>query len=197
MRKKHLPGAPEIWAMEKEHILPFAVGKRLWQLVNLARPGRKGHEDTTQMTILIYKGAADEKTAGDAELWNRFESSLANGEVQRRLTTFRVAREGGIETSEGPDLVAKVFQVVRELSDDAVGRTARAAENENRSHTQGSALTNGQRRGKPGGPELPIPAEGEIKIAASAQYDQVLNLLEQVVADVNEGRRPNITPERR
>ena len=183
--------------MEKEHILPFAVGKRLWQLVNLAMPGRKGREDTAQMTILIYKGAADEKTAGDAELWEGFERALANGEVQRRLTVFRVAREGGIETSEGPDLVARVFQLVRELADDAVGRTARAVDNENRSHTQGSPLTNGQRRGRPGSPEPSIPAEGKIKRAASAQYDHVLNLLEQVVSDVNEGRQPNITPERR
>jgi hypothetical protein len=182
--------------MEKEHLLPFGVGKRLWKLVNLVMPGRGGHEDDAQMTILIYKGAANEKTPEDLELMAAFESKLVEMDVQRRLTTLRTAQAGGMETAEGTDLVAQVFQAVRVASDNAVSRTITAVQNENHSKTEGSELENGQRRGRPGTPEAPIPGAADITAAAEAQYDNVMGILETVVQDVNEGRAPNITPKR-
>jgi hypothetical protein len=196
LRQVHFPGAPKLWAMEKEHLLPFGVGKRLWKLVNLVMPGRGGHEDDAQMTILIYKGAANEKTPEDLELMAAFESKLVEMDVQRRLTTLRTAQAGGMETAEGTDLVAQVFQAVRVASDNAVSRTITAVQNENHSKTEGSELENGQRRGRPGTPEAPIPGAADITAAAEAQYDNVMGILETVVQDVNEGRAPNITPKR-
>src|SRR5262249_3604556 len=36
---------PKIWHLESEHIIPFATGKRLWEVISLVVPGRGGHED--------------------------------------------------------------------------------------------------------------------------------------------------------
>lgn len=56
VRRTHYRGAPEVWAMEKEHILPFAVGKRLWEIVGLVAPGRGGHEDDKQRRSSSTRG---------------------------------------------------------------------------------------------------------------------------------------------
>lgn len=206
VRSVHYRGAPAVWAMEKEHILPFAVGKRLWQLVKLAMPGRGGYEDKKQMTILIYKGAADEKTRGDKELWEGFEAD-AKG-YERRLTAARFMmsdlRDTGALSEQGmpwqADLGGMAASGAREVVDDiearvekakanAISRTVAAVEAENR--------TNGKSRGKSGSPEPVIPDSGRINETAGEQVADVMKILTGVLDDVNEGRSPNITPKRK
>lgn len=204
VRRTHYRGAPEVWAMEKEHILPFAVGKRLWEIVGLVAPGRGGHEDDKQTTILIYKGAADEKTQGDKPLWESFAARVSADGVARNLDLARTMiadmRQGQGGSSGDRDIMGYAASGVRnvfhditdrvgEAKRDAVTRTVTAVLNENR--------LNGVRRGPPGSPESPIPVKGQIEQAANAQVADVMRILTGVVSDLNEGRTPNITPKKK
>ena len=190
---------PRIHHMESEHIIPFAVGKRLWQMVNLAMPGRGGREDRSQTTIMIYKGAADAKTAGDDDLWNGFEAAVGRANVQRRLSAVRTGLAAGLKSArtEGVELVGMLMQGLRVAKDNAIGRTNTAITNEAQSHTEGFPKTNAERRGPAGSPEPTTPASAQVTTAATTQYDNVVGLLNNVLDEVNEGRAPTITPPRR
>ena len=190
---------PRIHWMESEHVIPFAVGKRLWQMVNLAMPGRGGREDTSQTTIMIYKGAADAKTAGDDDLWNGFEAGVVRANVQRRLSAVRTGLAAGLRSArtEGVELVGMLMQGLRVAKENAIGRTTTAITNEAQSRTEGFSKTNAERRGPPGSPEPATPTSAQVTTAATAQYDNVVGLLNNVLDEVNEGRTPTITPPRR
>lgn len=190
---------PEIHWLESEHVIPFAVGKRLWQMVNLAIPGRGGREDKSQTTIMIYKGAADAKTAGDEALWHGFEGAVERADVQSRLSGVRTGLAAGMDSArtEGVELVGLLMQGLRAAEEDAVSRTNAAVTDESQSRTEGFTKTNAERRGPPGHPEAPVPTPNEVSAAAKAQYDDVVGLLNNVLDEVNEGRTPTITPSRR
>ena len=190
---------PRIHWMESEHIIPFAVGKRLWQMVSLAMPGRGGREDRAQTTIMIYKGAADEKTARDEALWTGFEAAVERGDVQRRLAAVRTGLAAGMETAreEGSELVGQLMQGMRAAKEDAIGRTNTAITNESQARTDGFTKSNAERRGPAGRPEPATPTSAQVTAAATAQYDDVVGLLNSVLDDVNEERTPTITPPRR
>jgi hypothetical protein len=204
VRSTHYRGAPEVWAMEKEHILPFAVGKRLWEIVGLVAPGRGGHEDDKQTTILIYKGAANEKTQGDKPLWESFAARVSADGVAKSLDIARTyiedMRQGyggsagdndvmGLAASSVRNVFHNITDRVGEAKRDAVTRTVTAVANENR--------VNGARRGPPGSPEAVIPTKAQIEQAASSQVADVMRILTGVVGDTNEGRTPNITPKKK
>lgn len=190
---------PRIHWMESEHIIPFAVGKRLWQMVNLAMPGRGGHEDKSQTTIMIYEGAAEAKTAGDKDLWNGFEAAVGRADIQRRLSAVRVGLAAGMRTArtEGSELVGLLMHGMRAAEEDATSRTNTAIINESQSRTEGFTKTNAERRGPAGHPEPPTPTPAQVGEAAKAQYDDVAGLLNRVLDEINEGRTPTITPPRR
>ena len=190
---------PHIHWMESEHIIPFAVGKRLWQMVNLAMPGRGGREDKNQTTIMIYKGAADAKTAGDDDLWNGFEAAVGRANVQRRLSAVRTGLAAGLKSArtEGVELVGMLMQGLRVAKENAIGRTNTAITNEAQSRTEGFTKTNAERRGPAGTPEAATPDSTQVTTAATTQYDNVVGLLNNVLDEVNEGRTPTITPPRR
>lgn len=190
---------PRIHWLESEHVIPFAVGKRLWQMVNLAMPGRGGREDSSQTTIMIYKGAADAKTAGDSALWEGFESAVGRADVQRRLSSVRTGLAAGMESArtEGTELVGLLMQGIGAAERDAVSRTNTAVSNESQSRTEGFTKSNAERRGPAGQPETPAPTPAQVATAATAQYDNVVGLLNNVLNEVNEGQTPTITPPRR
>lgn len=60
----------ELWALQSEHVIPFAVIRKLWEALgiegNAPRKGKKGakglnSEDAALTTIMIYRGAAKDK----------------------------------------------------------------------------------------------------------------------------------------
>jgi hypothetical protein len=168
-------------------------------MVNLAMPGRGGREDKTQTTIMIYKGAADAKTAQDDELWNGFEAAVVRANVQRRLSAVRTGLAAGLRTArtEGSELIGLLMQGMRVAKEDAVSRTNVAIRAESQARTEGFTKTNAERRGPAGQPEAASPISDAVASAATAQYDDVVGLLNDVVDMVNEGRAPTITPPRR
>jgi hypothetical protein len=180
-------GFPEVHWLESEHVIPFATGKRLWQMVNLVVPGRGHHEDDAQTTIMIYYGAARLKTPADNELSDEFDEALARGDVQKRLTAARMKAvegdRGAVEVAQ--DLVARMMQGLRVAKDDAVERTNDAIRDENRSRTHGNVRTNGERRGPANAPEPALPAAADVASAAETQYDIVAGLVESEVTAAN------------
>jgi hypothetical protein len=182
-----LRDAPEVHWLESEHIIPFAVGKRLWQMVDLVVPGRGRHEDDGQTTIMIYYGAARLKTPADNTRSEQFDAALAAGDMQKRL---RAARRKAVEGDRGAvevaqDLVARMMHGLRAARDDAVERTTDAIAGENAARTHGNVRTNGERRGAPNAPEPPLPTAAAVASAADTQYDNIAALVEGEVTAVN------------
>lgn len=179
-----LRNGPQVHWLESEHIIPFAVGKRLWDMVSLVVPGRGAREDTGQTTIMIYYGAARFKTPDDNRTSANFEAAVARADIKNRLNRARIASEGGDPTAlrrYGADLLGLLMQGLRVAKDDAVTRTNAAIVAENNSTTEGSSLTNAQRRAPAGSAEPPLPAPGDVAQAAESQYDNVVNLVEQAL----------------
>ncbi len=178
---------PAIHWLESEHVIPFATGKRLWQMVDLVVPGRGGHEDRGQTTIMIYYGAARIKTPADNELSEAFEAAVGRAGFQTTLTRARRAFDAGDRGAlkGASDVLAQLMQGLRVAKDDAVGRTNTAIAQENQQRTEGSTRTNGERRGPPGAAELPLPTAGAVSSAAESQYDNIVGLVEREVSAVN------------
>lgn len=188
-----LRNGPQILWLQSEHVIPYATGQRLWQMVNLAMPGRGGHEDRGQTTIMIYYGAALRKNPDDNRMSRNFAAGVTREEVERRLTSARLANDAGHPEAlrrEGPELLGKLMQGLRVAMADAVTRTNAAVTAENSSYTDGNPLTNGQRRAAPGTSEPPLPPPGDIAQAANTQYDNVVDLVQQAVDSMNALRDP-------
>jgi hypothetical protein len=175
---------PQVHWLESEHIIPFAVGKRLWDMVNLLVPGRGAREDTGQTTIMIYYGAARHKTPDDNRTSANFEAAVARADIKNRLNRARLAKEAGDPSAvsrDGADLLGLLMQGLRVAKDDAVTRTNAAIIAENASQTEGSPLTNAQRRAPAGSAEPPLPAPADVAQAAEAQYDNVVDLVREAL----------------
>jgi hypothetical protein len=177
----------EIHWIESEHIIPFAVGKRLWEMLNFVVPGRGGHEDRGQTTIMIYYHAAREKTDVDNEIITAFEAKLEDADIQRLLTAARTAHEAGMPGAEqqGRQVVALIIQGLRATKDDAVERTDTAITNESALHMDGDPLTNAERRGPQGSPEPASPGSDKVSAAAEKQFDDIIDLVTQEMTAVN------------
>lgn len=171
---------PKIHWTESEHVIPFATGKRLFQMVKLVVPGRGGSVDRSQTTIMIYYEAARLKTPADNVLSADFEAAVTAGDVQGRLTAARLAIDAGSHDarSKATDLVAMLAQGLRVAKEDSVKRTNDAITGENQLKMDGNARTNGERRGPPGAAEAALPAPGDVSAAAETQYDNIIDLVE-------------------
>ncbi len=180
-------GATIHWT-ESEHIIPFATGKRLWQMVGLVVPGRGAHEDRGQTTIMIYYEAARLKTPADNDLSDAFDAALARARVAERLQQARLLYDNGDESQlaeTGSELVALLFHGLRLAKEDAVERTIDAITQENALHMNGHVLSNAERRGPVGTPEQPTPTADDIRAAADTQYDNIVDLVEAEVSAYN------------
>jgi hypothetical protein len=183
-----LRDGPRLLWLESEHIIPFATGKRLWQMVNLAMPGRGGSEDRGQTTIMIYERAARIKTPEDNRISNAFEAALARADIERRLRGARAMNDAGRPDTlrrEGPELIGLMMHGLRAAKDDAVARTNEAIRAENEEHSDENPLTNGQRRAPAGSAEPPSPSPPDVARAADTQYDNVVDLVESAVEAMN------------
>lgn len=156
---------------ESEHIIPFATGKRLWEVIGLVVPGRGGHEDRGQTTIMIYYEAARFKTPTDNVISGAFESKIAESDAVNRMSRAKLFIDAG-HPEQAQHLVRPtmglMFAGLQAARQDAVERTNEAILQENAMHMDGNPLTNGQRRGPHGQPEQPIPLPNAV-VGASIQ----------------------------
>jgi hypothetical protein len=128
---------------------------------------------------MIYYEAARTKTAVDNTLIGLFEAAVGQARAEERLTRARRLVDAGhpeMARSEVSDVLGLMMQGIRVAKDNAVGRTNAAIQAENTMVTDGSTLTNGQRRAPAGSTEPPLPDAGDVANAAEAQYDDVVDL---------------------
>jgi hypothetical protein len=174
-----LRNGPRVLWLESEHVIPFAVGKRLWEVVGMVVPGRGGHQDAGQTTIMIYYEAARAKTADDLTLIGLFEAAVGRARAEERLERARRLIDLGhpeMARSEVNDVLGLMMQGLRVAKDNAAARTNAAIATENSMVTEGSTLTNGQRRAPAGSTEPPLPEAGAVANAAETQFNDVVDL---------------------
>lgn len=174
-----LRNGPRVLWLESEHVIPFAVGKRLWEVVGMVVPGRGGHQDAGQTTIMIYYEAARKKTADDLTLIGLFEAAVGRARAEDRMQRARRLIDAGhpeMARTEANDVLGLMMQGLRVAKDNAVTRTNAAITAENSMVTEGSTLTNGQRRAPASSTEPPLPDAGAVSGAAETQLDDVASL---------------------
>ena len=170
---------PQILWLQSEHVIPFAVGKRLWDVVDMVVPGRGGHQDAGQTTIMIYYEAALAKDADDRPLIDLFEATVRDARAEQRMQRAQRLIDAGhpeMARSDVNDVLGLMMQGIRVVKDDAVTRTNAAIVAENGMVTDASPLTNGQRRAPTGSTEPPLPQPDEVSTAANTQFDDVVDL---------------------
>jgi hypothetical protein len=180
---------PRIWWLESEHVMPFAVGKLLWDTLGKLVPERGGPEDDQQTTIMIYERAADLKTRlHDDAAWRAFRSTYITAlepavEALRRFRTEEAP--SGVRapevrltaaTTTAEHQFAQVYHTVlagmEVISNSAVDATERFAGRDHGTREENRQETNGERRAEP----APLPTRDQIVAAAKRQYRDVLNL---------------------
>ena len=179
---------PEIWWLESEHVIPFATGKQLWDVIGLVVPGRGGHEDRGQTTIMIYEKAARFKTLVDNLISDAFKSRIASVDVVQRMRRARLLIESGQPEearAEVEDVLHLMFKALSAAREDAVERTNAAIVSESNMKMEGSSQTNAERRGRPGIPEDAVPYPVQVEGAASRQQDDIINLAAEELEAAN------------
>jgi hypothetical protein len=180
-------GARILWT-ESEHIIPFATGKRLWEVIGLVTPGRGGHEDRGQTTIMIYYEAARFKTADDNPMSEAFEAKVQSADAVNRMNRARTLIEAGHPESAKPEVrsvLGLMSAGLRAAKEDAISRSNAAIVRESNMKMDGNPLTNAERRGPKGQPEDAIPLPGQIRSAAETQYTNIFDLARQELEAAN------------
>jgi hypothetical protein len=136
---------------------------------------------------MIYEGAARIKTPADNDMSDEFDAILRRHRVEEQLTDARrSAATGNTESvTFARNLLAMVMHQLREAKVDAVRRTVQAIDEENRSKEPGHTKENGERRAVPPAREPPTPTEADVMAAATTQYDNIVDLVTDVMEDVN------------
>jgi hypothetical protein len=170
---------PPLWYLESEHVIPFAVGKMLWDAVGELVPGRGRVEDNQQTTIMLYKPASDEKTRNhDTDAWKDFKNEYLS-DLQPLFSGIEEEFAAESETRRNFERVFNRFRVgLERTAASAVAATWRAVQNEHdsREHPP-SGETNGGRRAEADS----LPTEPQIEAAAEEQQNNVYDLTRQAV----------------
>jgi hypothetical protein len=180
-------GAKILWT-ESEHIIPFATGKRLWEVIGLAVPGRGGHEDKGQTTIMIYYEAARFKTPVDNEVSPELAAKIRESDAVNKMSRARLLIDAGHPEQAKPlvrPVMGQMFAGLQAARQDAVNRTNAAIVRESNMHMDGSPLTNAERRGPEGQPEDAVPLPGRVSTAADQQYKNIIDLAREEVEAAN------------
>ena len=163
----HRDGHPLHW-LESEHVVPFTLVNRLWAVAGALMPDRaESGEDKHQTTVMIYFGAAREKTPADLSAADAFDAVARD--FMRRAERFR---EQGKDPDSGEyrAFAADFVGAIRSAKDSAIARTNVAIQNESNLVMPGSTRSNKQRRALPGTTEEPLaPTAGQVREAADAQ----------------------------
>jgi hypothetical protein len=177
-----LRDGPPIHHLESEHVIPFAIGARLWELLSLMVPVRGKAEDRKQTTIMIYRGAAARKTTVDKQIIQQFKMEFAESGLAGDMSAeVAFAQGGGGDGSPVRAVLADMAGALEEIRADAVERTVAAVAEENRSIEEGYELSNGERRAVPPDREPDLPLPDEIEAASQQQFDDIIGLAEQAV----------------
>ncbi|MFN8075921.1 MAG: DUF4157 domain-containing protein [Kineosporiaceae bacterium] len=170
-------GVP-LWAMESEHVIPFTVIRRLWEVIGThsANDSRKQlhAEDAGLTTIMIYERAADRKTG--------VESSRRDGlaEEFKAMTDRYWAREDA--GTERPERVMRAW-VTRALTREGQWYATTTADAVTWEHAQldpASGLTRGAARDE----AAPVPAVGAIQSAVTQEIADATAILEEALAEL-------------
>ncbi len=191
-----LRGAIRIWWLESEHVIPFAVGKQLWDAVDETIPKRGRRADRMQTTIMLYERAAEAKTVDhDKTAIKTFKTSYLDKLAPELKAHYRFAVNEGSWDQESPSKRAyraalqEVIEGIRDVQDSAVDATNTAIAAEHAKKNKGG-VTNGQRRGE----AEPLPTPDRVASVAADQMIDVINLaLEAVEAakrEAHAGKRP-------
>ena len=170
----------KIWWTESEHILPFAAGKSLWSTTTDHIPVRNRREDKNQTTIMIYKGAADDKTRRDREVIAHFKTAIATLDLRAKVDTARIMYEAGNPDAKShinEKVIGPLLEALQKARDDAASRTVKAIRKENQTKEPGFGETNAQRRAEPPNKETPTPSGSDVFKVAKEQYNDVLRLV--------------------
>jgi hypothetical protein len=178
---------PPLWHLESEHVIPFSVGKRLWDAAGEAIPRRGRAADRKQTTIMIYEGAARRKTDDhDEALWNDFRAMYETHlrpKVRGLQTLLVMAQDrGGADQTVRNHVDELLEEFKRRLlvaGASAVEATVQAVDGEN-AHKADGGPTNGARRAEPSG----VPTRAQIQTTAA---EQLIDIHRLVTDDVERG----------
>lgn len=165
----HRDGHPLHW-LESEHIVPFTLVNRLWAVAGALMPDRaESGEDKHQTTVMIYFGAAREKTPADLSAADAFDAVARD--FVRRAERFREQGKDP-DSSEYRAFASEFVGAIRSAKEAAIARTNSAIQNEANLVMPGSTRPNKQRRALPGTTEEPLaPTPGQVAAAANAQLE--------------------------
>lgn len=151
-----------VWALEREHVIPRGFSNALFKALNVEGIPAGKTDYRAQNTIMIYKGAANQKTHGpDAD--NAMTSEL-KGNLAALLDEYHNTKPS--QKARVADLIIEsMMRIMGAYADDAAERTWIAVEHDSR--------RDGVRRGPPGTPEAPVPDESRIKQAARLQLADI------------------------
>ncbi|NLG21591.1 MAG: hypothetical protein GX555_09225 [Actinomycetales bacterium] len=147
-----------VWALEREHVIPRGFSNALFRALNIEGIPAGKTDYRAQTTIMIYKGAANQKTHGpDAD--NAMTSEL-KGNLADLIAEYHKTKPSQRGLVAGL-IIDSMMRLLGAYADDAVERTWIAVEHDKR--------RDGIRRGPPGKAEAAVPARSRIHEAASKQ----------------------------
>ena len=187
---------PPVLHTESEHIIPYAIGDALLEVIGVTQGSRSASRkfDGALTTIMIYKGAANEKTRGDptADIpqIKRFKPQMRAAAVPARVERGEhFAQAGGGRTDDAVDAFAQIIAAIEGFRADAVTRTKAAVANEWKAYTDGCEATNGQRRAE----KEAIPSDSKIEEAGKEEHAQIYTFAHYLFEA--RGDRPITRPE--
>ncbi|GES36235.1 hypothetical protein RAJCM14343_1486 [Rhodococcus aetherivorans] len=153
-----------VWAMESEHVIPRGFLDAALTGTGERGVPASGTEYNQMHTVLIYKGAADEKTegdAGDTSLWSEI-----NAKIHKASRTVASSPNPSAQlpafTNKIHDLLNDAFRVARVNTYAAI-----VVENEK----------NGAARGPVGKPEPPSPGKSRVDDAYRKQLGDIERII--------------------
>ena len=177
-KKGDVESAVPLWSLRSEHVVPFAVVRKLWEALGVEGIApRKGlrTEDNALTTILIYLGAGKEKDRNEPDL---------RKEAQKKFEseTAKYVQQGDADTpAADAKFRTKLMGVLRGYASKFIDLTWAEVQNE---HARKSGpTTHGALRGEP----KEKPPLARIKSAATTELDDADRILGRAL---DQARRP-------
>lgn len=175
---------PRIHHTQSEHIIPFANARSLRDAVGFNERSRKvlSRFDKGMLTIMIYRGAAEEKNVTEKDDREQFNSQMRSADIRGKIDRGQIIyleerNEAKAESIIGEALDA-ITSAFKKLRDRQVERTNQAIKKENKEMIEeGFEETNGTRRGEAD----PIPKEDRVADTANKQLDGIISLVEEAL----------------
>ncbi|WP_461189959.1 phage tail protein [Arthrobacter sp. Z4-13] len=168
----------ELWALQSEHVIPFAVIRKLWEALgiegNAPRKGKKGakglnSEDAALTTIMIYRGAAKDKDESERSVRSSAIKAL-DSKIEDYATKGNEAGEA--DTPEADVVMqAEVETELLVLQNSFVDITVTSIDKEHKMLRKGQ--THGERRGE----KKALPSAERVQDAATKEFKNAKTIL--------------------